>query len=429
MAPKAGRGKPFAAPTLGYDAVAMNFQNRTVVLCVGGGIAAYKACEVARLVVKGRGTVRVAMTRAATRFVQPLTFQAIAGAPVLVDLLDPAADMAYGHLALARMADLVVVAPATADLLARIHAGMADDAVTTTVLAATCPILVAPAMNTRMWRNAATQANVEALRARGVHVVGPAAGELADGDVGEGRLAEPEEIALAASRLLGNLDLDGRKVLVTAGPTREHIDPVRFISNPSSGKMGYAIARVASRRGADVTLVSGPTQLPDPAGVKVIRVETAEQMARAVELESASLDLFVGAAAVSDYRPAAMSPRKIKKGEGEETLVLARTPDILAGLGARFSGKKDAPVLVGFAAETEEVIARAREKLKGKRCDLVVANKVGGPGAGFGGDTNRVALVSSAELAEIEGPKEKVAEAILDWILPVLEGRRPREKG
>jgi len=429
MAPKAGRGKPFAAPTLGYDAVAMNFQNRTVVLCVGGGIAAYKACEVARLVVKGRGTVRVAMTRAATRFVQPLTFQAIAGAPVLVDLLDPAADMAYGHLALARMADLVVVAPATADLLARIHAGMADDAVTTTVLAATCPILVAPAMNTRMWRNAATQANVEALRARGVHVVGPAAGELADGDVGEGRLAEPEEIALAASRLLGNLDLDGRKVLVTAGPTREHIDPVRFISNPSSGKMGYAIARVASRRGADVTLVSGPTQLPDPAGVKVIRVETAEQMARAVELESASLDLFVGAAAVSDYRPAAVSPRKIKKGEGDETLVLARTPDILAGLGARFSGKKDAPVLVGFAAETEEVIARAREKLKGKRCDLVVANKVGGPGAGFGGDTNRVALVSSAELAEIEGPKEKVAEAILDWILPVLEGRRPREKG
>ncbi|HEY6098947.1 MAG TPA: bifunctional phosphopantothenoylcysteine decarboxylase/phosphopantothenate--cysteine ligase CoaBC [Anaeromyxobacter sp.] len=406
----------------------MNFQNRTVVLGVGGGIAAYKACEVARLVVKGRGTVRVAMTPAATRFVQPLTFQAISGAPVLVDLLEPAADVAYGHLALARMADLVVVAPATADLLARIRAGMADDAVTTTVLAATCPLLVAPAMNTRMWRNAATQENVEALRARGVHVVGPAAGELADGDVGEGRLAEPEEIALAASRLLGNLDLDGRRVLVTAGPTREPIDPVRFISNPSSGKMGYAIARVASRRGADVTLVSGPTHLPDPPGVKVIRVETAEQMARAIELESAGMDLFVGAAAVSDYRPTVSSPQKIKKGEGEEMLQLARTPDILAGLGAKLAGKKDAPVLVGFAAETEEVIARAREKLKGKRCDLVVANKVGGPGAGFGGDTNRVALVSSTELAEIEGPKEKVAEAILDWILPVLEGRRPREK-
>jgi phosphopantothenoylcysteine decarboxylase/phosphopantothenate--cysteine ligase len=405
----------------------MRFQNRTVVLCVGGGIAAYKACEVARLVVKGRGTVRVAMTPAATRFVQPLTFQALSGAPVLTDLLDPAADLAYGHLALARVADLVVVAPATADLLARIRAGMADDAVTTTVLAATCPVLLAPAMNTRMWRNPATQENLAALRARGLHVVGPGSGELADGDVGEGRLAEPDEIALAASRLLGNLDLAGRKVLVTAGPTREPIDPVRFISNPSSGKMGYAVARVAAHRGADVTLVSGPTQLADPPGVTVVRVDTAEQMAHAVELAAPGMDLFVGAAAVSDYRPATPSARKIKKGQGEETLVLSRTPDILAGLGERLAGKKDAPVLVGFAAETEEVIARAREKLKGKRCDLVVANRVGAPGSGFGGDTNRVALVSTSELAEIEGPKERIAEAILDWIVPVLESRRPKK--
>jgi len=405
----------------------MNFQHRTVVLGVGGGIAAYKACELARLVVKGGGTVRVAMTAAATRFVQPLTFQAISGAPVLVDLLDPAAE-AYGHLALARAADLLVVAPATADLLARLRAGMADDAVTTTALAATCPVLVAPAMNTRMWRNRVTQENLAALRARGIHVVGPAAGELADGDVGEGRLAEPGDIALAATRLLGNLDLAGRRVLVTAGPTREPIDPVRFISNPSSGKMGYAVAKVAARRGADVTLVSGPTVLADPSGVKVVRVETAEEMARAVEPEAAAMDLFVGAAAVSDYRPEQASASKLKKGEGSETLVLARTPDILAGLGARFAGRRDGPVLVGFAAETEEVITRAREKLKGKRCDLVVANKVGLPGAGFGGDSNRVALVSATELAEIEGPKEKVAEAILDWILPVLEGRRPRAK-
>ena len=189
--------------------------------------------------------------------------------------------------------------------------------------------------------------------------------------------------------------------------------------------MGYAVARVAANRGADVTLVSGPTQLPDPPGVTVVRVETAEQMAHAVELASPNMDLFVGAAAVSDYRPATSSPHKIKKGKGEETLVLARTPDILGGLGERWAGTKDGPVLVGFAAETEEVIARAREKLKGKRCDLVVANRVGGPGAGFGGDTNRVALVSSTELAEIEGPKERIAEAILDWIVPVLEGRRP----
>jgi phosphopantothenoylcysteine decarboxylase / phosphopantothenate---cysteine ligase len=404
----------------------MDFQNRTVVLGVGGGIAAYKACEVARLVVKGRGTVRVTMTPAATRFVGPLTFQAISGAPVLVDLLDAASEATYGHLALARAADLVVIAPATADLLARIRAGMADDAVTTTVLAATCPVLVAPAMNTRMWRNAVTQENLAALRARGFHVVGPGAGELADGDVGEGRLAEPDEIAMAASRLLGNLDLAGRRVLVTAGPTREPIDPVRFISNPSSGKMGYAIAHVAARRGAEVALVSGPTALADPAGVKVIPVETAEQMARAVEAEAGGMDLFVGAAAVSDYRPQRASPSKIKKGDRDETLVLSRTPDILAGLGARFAGKRDAPVLVGFAAETDDVIAHAREKLKRKGCDLVVANKVGAPGAGFGGDTNRVALVSAAELAEIEGPKEKVAEAILDWILPLLEARRPR---
>src|SRR5512141_318274 len=241
----------------------MDFRNRTVVLCVGGGIAAYKACEIARLVVKGGGRVRVAMTPAATRFVAPLTFQALSGAPVLVDLLDPAAESTYGHLALARMADLVIVAPATADLLARIRAGMADDAVTTSVLAATCPVLLAPAMNTRMWRNPATQENLAALRARGFHQVGPGAGELADGDVGEGRLADPLEIAAAAARLLGPRDLEGRRVIVTAGPTREPIDPVRFISNPSTGKMGYAIAAAAARRGASVTLVSGPTALPD----------------------------------------------------------------------------------------------------------------------------------------------------------------------
>ena len=405
---------------------AMDFANRTVVLGVGGGIAAYKACEVARLVVKGRGKVRVAMTPAATRFVGPLTFQAISGAPVVVDLLDEATERSYGHLALARQADLFLVAPATADLIARLRAGMGDDAVTTTALAVTCPVLLAPAMNTRMWQNAAVQENLRALRARGWHVVGPGSGALADGDVGEGRLADPEEIAVAASRLLGRLDLTGRRVVVTAGPTREPIDPVRFISNPSSGKMGYAIAAVASRRGAEVVLVSGPTQLPDPPGVRTVRVETAEEMARAVEAEAGPMDLFVGAAAVSDYRPAERATSKLKKRPGDETLKLTRTPDILAGLGARLGGKAGGPVLVGFAAETDGVIANAREKLKSKRCDLVVANKVGQPGSGFGADTNRVALVSAAELAEIEGTKERVAEAILDWILPLLESRRPR---
>ncbi len=404
----------------------MDFTNRTVVLGVGGGIAAYKACEVARLVVKGRGRVRVAMTPAATRFVGPLTFQAISGAPVVVDLLDEATERSYGHLQLAREADVLVIAPATADLIARLRAGMGDDAVATTALAATCPVLLAPAMNTRMWQNPAVQENLAALKARGWHVVGPGAGQLADGDVGEGRLAEPEEIALAAARLLGVRDLSGRRVVVTAGPTREPIDPVRFISNPSSGKMGYALAAVAARRGAEVVLVSGPTVLADPAGARVVRVETAEEMARAVAAESGAMDLFIGAAAVSDYRPAAAAPHKIKKGAGEEVLTLTRTPDILAGLGERLGGAPGGPVLVGFAAETEEVIARAREKLKRKHCDLVVANKVGIPDAGFGADTNRVALVSATELAEIAGPKEKVAEAILDWIVPVLDGRRPR---
>ena len=304
---------------------------------------------------------------------------------------------------------------------------MGDDAVTTTALAVTCPVLLAPAMNTRMWQNPVVQENLAALTARGWHVVGPGAGELADGDVGEGRLAEPAEIAVAASRLLGNLDLSGRRVVVTAGPTREPIDPVRFISNPSSGKMGYALAAVAARRGAEVVLVSGPTVLPDPPGCRTIRVETAEEMARAVDdvagghgpLHRRRGGLRLPARAVG-------APHKVKKGAGDETLKLTRTPDILAGLGARLGGRPDAPVLVGFAAETEEVIARAREKLKGKRCDLVVANKVGGAGVGFGSDTNRVALVSSTELAEIEGPKERVAEAIVDWILPVLDARRPR---
>jgi phosphopantothenoylcysteine decarboxylase/phosphopantothenate--cysteine ligase len=402
------------------------FRDRTVVLGVGGGIAAYKACEVARLVVKGGGAVRVVMTPNATRFVGPLTFQALTGHPVLVDLLDPAADRSYGHLELARSADLFLVAPATADLVGRLRAGIADDAVTTTALACTCPVLLAPAMNTRMWESPAVQENVAALRARGWHVVGPSSGELADGDVGAGRLAAPEEIAREAARLLGPRDLSGRRVLVTAGPTREPIDPVRFVSNPSSGKMGYAAARAAARRGAQVLLVSGPTDLPDPSGVKVVRVTTAEEMARAVLEAAPAQDLFVAAAAVSDYRPRDPSPSKRKKGEGDETLVLARTTDILATLGERLGGGAAGPVLVGFAAETEEVVANAREKLRRKRCDLVVANAVGRPGSGFGTDRNRVTLVGPSEIAEIEGTKDAVSDAILDWVVLLLDQRRPR---
>jgi phosphopantothenoylcysteine decarboxylase / phosphopantothenate---cysteine ligase len=402
------------------------FTGRTVVLGVGGGIAAYKACDLARLFVKGGAQVRVAMTPAATRFVGPLTFQALTGHPVLVDLLDTAADHTYGHLALARAADLFVVAPATADLIARLRAGMADDAVTTTALACEGPLLLAPAMNTRMWQSTAVRENVRELGRRGWQVVGPASGLLADGDVGEGRLAEPAEIAAAAARLLGPPDLAGRKVVVTAGPTREPLDPVRFLSNPSSGKMGYAVARVAARRGAEVVLVSGPVELPDPAGVKTVHVTTAEEMARAVDEASEDLDVFVGAAAVSDFRPRTAAASKKKKSDEDEELVLTRTPDILAGLGRRFAGHGGGPILVGFAAETEALLDNARKKLASKRCDLVVANKVGKPGQGFASDRNRVTLVGPGERANIQGTKDEVAEAILDWVAPVLEERRPR---
>jgi phosphopantothenoylcysteine decarboxylase / phosphopantothenate---cysteine ligase len=402
------------------------FDGRTVVLGVGGGIAAYKVCELTRLIVKGGGRVRVAMTAAATRFVGPLTFQALTGHPVLVDLFDPEADRAYGHLQLARAADLLLIAPATADLIARLRAGLGDDAVTTTALAATCPVLLAPAMNTRMWQNPGLQENLASLRARGWQVVGPSSGELADGDVGEGRLAEPEEIAAVAARLLGPRDLSGRKVLVTAGPTREPIDPVRFLSNPASGKMGFAVARAAARRGAQVVLVTGPAQLPDPLGVRTVRVKTAQEMYDACQPEAEGVDLFVAAAAVSDYRPKVALPHKMKKRDADEDLVLTRTPDILGSVGKRFAGKADAPVLVGFAAETKELLPHAREKLKSKACDLVVANKVGRPGSGFGGDHNRVTLVGPRERAAIEGTKDQVAEAILDWVVPLLDARRPR---
>jgi len=403
-----------------------DLRGRTIVVGVSGGIAAYKACELVRLFVKAGAKVRVAMTQAATRFVGPLTFQALSGAPPMVDLLSEESEKTYGHLLLAREAELFVLAPATADVIARLRAGMADDALTTTALALDCPRLIAPAMNTRMWSNPVVRENLAALEKRGWAVVGPGSGQLADGDVGEGRLAEVEDIGAAAARLLGPRDLAGRRVVVTAGPTREAIDPVRFISNPSTGKMGFAVARVAARRGAEVVLVSGPVALADPSGVRTVRVESAEEMAGAVERETDALDLFVGAAAVSDFRPRSALGAKKKKTDEDETLVLTRTPDILASLGRRFGGKDRGPVLVGFAAETEAVIENAKKKLASKRCDLVVANRVGKPGEGFASDRNRVTLVGPGERANIDGTKEEVAEAILDWVVPLLDQRRPR---
>jgi phosphopantothenoylcysteine decarboxylase / phosphopantothenate---cysteine ligase len=402
------------------------FRDLTVILGVGGGIAAYKGCEIVRLLVKGGASVHVVMTPNATRFVGPLTFQALSGHPVLVDLLDPASEASYGHLELARKANLLLVAPATADLLARLRAGMGDDAVTTTALACTCPVLLAPAMNTRMWEGPAVQENLAVLRGRGWHVVGPSSGELADGDVGEGRLADPAEVVAAASRVLGPRDLTGRRVLVTAGPTREPIDPVRHLSNPSTGKMGFEVARAAARRGAEVLLVSGPTALRDPEGVRVVRVSTAEEMAAAVLGAAGEQDLLVAAAAVSDYRPRAPLAAKKKKTDGAESIELERTPDILATLGERLGGRPHSPVLVGFAAETEDLIPNAREKLRRKRCDLVVANAVGAPGAGFASDRNRVSLVGPADVEEVEGTKGAVADTILDRVVALVDARRPR---
>ncbi len=404
-----------------------DFTGRTIVLGVGGGIAAYKACEVARLFVKGGARVRVTMTRAATHFVAPLTFQALTSTPVLVDVLAPEQDQSYGHLGMARGADLMVIAPATADLIARLRAGMGDDAVTTVALACQAPFLVAPAMNTRMWESVAVRENVAELARRGWHQVGPGSGVLADGDVGPGRLAEPEEIVDAAARLLRPRDLAGRRVVVTAGPTREPIDPVRFISNPSSGKMGFAVARAAARRGAEVVLVTGPVELADVPGVRTIRVTTAEEMGRAVDEETdRGFDLFVGAAAVSDFRPRTIDTSKKKKGTADEQLVLTRTRDILAGLGERHAGHASSPVLVGFAAETDSVLEHARQKLVAKRCDLVVANDVRKPGAGFATETNHVTLVTASGQVEVAASKDAVADAILDQVAPVLRRRRPR---
>jgi phosphopantothenoylcysteine decarboxylase/phosphopantothenate--cysteine ligase len=391
---------------------------RTVSLGVGGGIAVYRACELARLLMKRGATVRVAMTRNAREFVSPLTFQALTGNPVLVDLFDPQHDLTFGHLATGKSADLFIVAPATANLIARIRAGMADDPVTTSVLASRCPVLIAPAMNTAMWENRQTQDNVRALLADGrFSMVGPAAGMLAEGEVGMGRLAEPPDIVEAAEALLAPKDLAGWKVVVTAGPTREHLDPVRFISNPSSGRMGFAVARAAAQRGARVLLVAGPTELAAPAGVELVRVTSAEQMAAATLPALANAQLFVAAAAVADQRPRERAPQKVKKTEGEEQLVLVRTPDILAQAAAARGA--DGPMLLGFAAETERVLEQATAKLRRKGLDLIAANDVSEPGSGFGGETNRLIVIDrlgrTVELPSMS--KQEAAHALLDRAL------------
>jgi phosphopantothenoylcysteine decarboxylase / phosphopantothenate---cysteine ligase len=392
---------------------------RRVLLCVGGGIAAYKAGEVARLCGKAGAEVRVALTPAAQRFVTALTFQALTGRPASTDLFDAQQELAAGHISLADWAELAVVAPATADLLARLRIGAADDVVTATLLAvAPSRWLLAPAMNERMWASPATAENLRVLQERGAGVVGPAVGEMAErSHVGPGRMSEPAEIVEAAARALAPRDLAGVRVLVTAGPTREALDPVRFLSNPSTGRMGFALAEAARDRGAEVTLIAGPTEVPPPAGVRCLRVVSAQDLNQAVNDSLDGARVVVMAAAVADHRPASIARQKVKKKDGAETLQLVRTPDILEGLGARYANAAQRPLLVGFAAETERVEEQAREKLQRKNLDLIVANDVSSQGAGFAADTNRVVLLDrDGGRAELSGTKVAVAHAIWDRV-------------
>ena len=360
-----------------------------ILLGVTGGIAAYKSPDLVRRLAEQGAEVQVAMTSAAQEFVTPMTFQAVSGRPVRTDLWDAAAEAAMGHIELARWADLVLVAPASADFLARLAHGQADDLLTTLCLATDAPIAVAPAMNRLMWANPATQANVGTLRSRGVRVFGPAEGDQACGEVGPGRMLEPLQLAeLAMGLFVESHELEGLQILITAGPTRERIDPVRFISNRSSGKMGFAVAQAARRAGARVTLVTGPVTLDTPAGVERIDVETAEQMLEAVNGQVEAADIFISAAAVADYRPPQVMTQKLKKTGDSLRLDLVRAPDILASVAAR----PRRPFVVGFAAETERVEQHAREKLQRKNLDMIAANLVG-EGLAFDCDDNALLVL------------------------------------
>ena len=393
---------------------------RRIALGVGGGIAAYKAAEVVRELQRAGAEVRVAMTPAATAFVTPLTFQALSGHPVLHDVLDPAQDAAFGHIDLARWAELFLVAPATADLLARIVSGMGNDAVASTLLAYRGTVLLAPAMNTAMWEQSSTQRNLAVLAAdTRYRFVGPGAGLLACGEVGQGRLSEPEQIVDAAAQLFAEGPLAGKHVLVTAGPTREFLDPVRFLSNPSTGKMGLAIARAARARGARVTVVLGPVASVDRTGLEVVDVVSAEDMRDAVLARLDQVDVLVATAAVSDWKPAERAGQKRKKTDAgaDQPLALARTPDVLALASERTRSLAKRPVLVGFAAETENLIENATAKLLRKGLDLVVANDVSRPDAGFATETNTVVVVDrTGGRVELSGSKDLVAAGIWDRI-------------
>jgi phosphopantothenoylcysteine decarboxylase/phosphopantothenate--cysteine ligase len=392
-----------------------------VLVAIGGGIAAVKTPELIRALGKAGHAVRCATTRNAQHFVAPLSLQALSGESVRTDLFDPEQEGRIDHIELADWAELVIVAPATADLLAKMAHGLADDLVSTLLLATRAPVLVAPSMNVNMWRHEATQANVTTLRARGVRFVGPERGWLACGWEGEGRMAEPAAIADAAELALGRPTLAGEVVVVTAGGTREPIDPVRVIANRSSGKMGFAIAAEAARRGAETVLVAGPTALPTPAGVRRVDAGTALEMLAAVRAELARCSVFVGAAAVADFRPAAAAAQKIKKESLAEdaglVIELVRNPDILAEVAAPGAGRARR-IVIGFAAESEDVVAAATRKLARKGCDGIVANDVSRGDAGFDVDTNAVTFVWPGGQSEALPllTKREVAAQLLDRV-------------
>jgi phosphopantothenoylcysteine decarboxylase/phosphopantothenate--cysteine ligase len=395
---------------------------RHILVAISGGIAAYKGAELVRLLKKQGAVVRVILSRGATEFITPLTMQALSGEPTHTELLDEAAEAGMGHIELARWADLMIIAPATADVIARLAQGRADDLLTTVALATPAPVAVAPAMNQQMWSHAATQENIQMLAARDIQIVGPDAGEQACGDVGPGRLLEPEAIVMALSQRFDNRLLEGRRVVITAGPTVEAIDPVRYLSNHSSGKMGYALATACADAGAQVELISGPVNLASPDRVTVYPVTSAEEMCERALALADGADLFIGAAAVADYRPESRSTQKIKKQNGEAPVItLVENPDIIATV----SQLANRPSLVaGFAAETQSVIEHAREKRLRKGLDIIIANDVSDPDTTFGSEQNAVHLITEAEEQSLPlASKRVIAEQIVIAVAAALSTR------
>ena len=391
-------------------------KGKTIILGVSGSIAAYKIASLASALVKLQADVHVIMTSNATNFIHPITFETLTGNKCLVDTFDRNFDYSVEHVALAKRADVVMVAPATANVIAKMTHGLADDMLTTTILACQCPKIVAPAMNTRMFRNSIVQDNLKLLKCYGMEVIDPASGYLACGDTGEGKMPEPELLLqYILKAMVVKKDLEGVNVLVTAGPTREALDPVRYITNHSTGKMGYAVAKAAAMRGAKVTLVSGPVQLPPPPFMEVVDVVSAEDMFQAVTSRASKQDIIIKTAAVADYRPAVVATEKVKKKDGDMSIALERTKDILAHLGAN---KKEGQFLCGFSMETENMLENSITKLVKKNLDMVIANNLKVEGAGFGTNTNVVTVITRKGGEQLPlMSKDEVADKILDAII------------